>query len=132
MALNDKLTEKDETIVELRETINEKTQQIKELEIELSNRPEIKDDSSSSSEKPDYTAEIEEWKRKYEEVSGKFERLNTEFEKYKIKAESEIEELTISVANLEKRNVELKLMTSKIHQTDKYQHILRKIYTMFQ
>ena len=110
MALNDKLTEKDETIVELRETINEKTQQIKELEIELSNRPEIKDDSSSSSEKPDYTAEIEEWKRKYEEISGKFDRLNKEFEKYKIKAESETEELTISVANLEKRNVELKLM----------------------
>ena len=110
MALNDKLTEKDETIVELRETINEKTQQIKELEIELSNRPEIKDDSSSSSEKPDYTAEIEEWKRKYEEMSGKFERLNKEFEKYKIRADSEIEELKITAANLDKRNVELKLM----------------------
>ena len=110
MALNDKLTEKDETIVELRETINENTKQIKELEIELSNRPEIKDDSSSSSEKPDLNAEIEEWKRKHDEVSGKFDRLTKEFEKYKIKAESETEELTISVANLEKRNVELKLM----------------------
>ena len=56
---------------------------------------------------------MEVWKRKYEEMSGKFDRLNTEFEKYKIKAESEIEELTISVANLEKRNVELRLLLRK-------------------
>ena len=40
------------------ETITEKTERIKELEDELSKRPEIKDDSSSSSEKPDYSAEM--------------------------------------------------------------------------
>ena len=43
-------------------------------------------------------------------MNGKFEKLIAEFEKYKIKAESEIEELTISVTNLEKRNVELRLL----------------------
>lgn len=86
---------------------------IRELEEELANRPEIKDDSSSSSEKPDYSAEMEEWKKKYEEVNNKHDRLSKEFEKYKIKAESEIEELTISVANLEKRNIELKLLLRK-------------------
>ena len=94
----------------MRETITEKNERIKELEDELANRPEIKDDSSSSSEKPDYSAEVEEWKRKYEEMVGKYDKLTAEFEKYKIKATSEIEELTISVTNLEKRNVELKLL----------------------
>ena len=74
MALNDKVTERDETIVELRETISEHTKQIKELEDELAKRPEIKDDSSSSSEKPDYSAEMEEWKRKHDEISSEFEK----------------------------------------------------------
>ena len=46
-------------------------------------------------------------------MSGKFDRLDKEFEKYKIKAESEIEELKITAANLDKRNVELKLMLRK-------------------
>jgi len=69
MALNDKLSQEAETSQELRETITEKTERIRELEEELAKRPEVKDDSSSSSsdEKPDYSAEIEEWKKKYEE-----------------------------------------------------------------
>lgn len=95
----------------MRETITEKSERIRELEEELANRPEVKDDSSSSSEeKPDLSGEVEEWKRKYEEMTEKYDKLTAEFEKYKIKATSEIEELTISVTNLEKRNVELKLI----------------------
>ena len=39
----------------------------------------------------------------------KNKNLTRDFEGYKIKTGSEIEELTISVTNLEKRNVELKL-----------------------
>ena len=111
MALNDKLTQETEVSSDLRETIKENNERIKELEDELAKRPEIKDDSSSSSEeKVDNSAEIEEWKKKYESMVGKNERLTSDFEKFKIKAEAEIEELTISVTNLEKRNIELKLL----------------------
>ena len=65
MALNDKLTQETEVSSELRETITEKSERIRELEEEIANRPEpeIKDDSSSSSEeKPNFSAEMEEWK----------------------------------------------------------------------
>lgn len=111
VAINDKVTQKEEINLELKETITEKNERIKELEDELAKRPEIKDDSSSTSEeKPDFSAEMEEWKKKYEALDTKHTKLVSEYEKFKIKANSEIEELSISVTNLEKRNVELKLL----------------------
>ena len=68
------------------------------------------DSSSSSDEKEDRSAEVEEWKRKYEEMSELQSRTKSDFESFKRKTISEIEELNISITNLEKRNVELKLL----------------------
>jgi len=64
----------------------------------------VKDDSSSSSsEKEDHSAELEEWKKKHDKVKS-------DYEQFRRKTSSEIEELNITITNLEKRNVELKLL----------------------
>lgn len=79
-------------------------ERVKELEKELA---EAKDDSSSSSsEKEDHSAELEQWKKK-------FEKVTEEFETYQRRTQSEIKELNITVDNLEKRNIELKLQLKK-------------------
>ena len=55
------------------EEIKKLNERVKELEDDLANRPEPKDDSSDSysdkDEKEDNSAEIEEWKAKYEKIS---------------------------------------------------------------
>ena len=95
------------------EEIKKLNERVKELEDDLANRPEPKDDSSDSysdkDEKEDNSAEIEEWKSKYEKISQTHEQVTKDFDRYKRSTQSEIEELNISNQNLEKRNIELKL-----------------------
>lgn len=90
-----------EVSAELREEIPKLNERIKELEDELANVPEPKDDASSSSDsyKEDLSGELEELKAKL-----------AKFESFKRTIDSEVEELNITISNLEKRNIELKLL----------------------
>lgn len=103
MQLQDKLTTEQEAGAELREEIKKLNERISELENDLANRQVKDDSSSSSSEKEDHSKDVEEWKKKYE-------KIKSEFERYERTTTSEIEELKISIKNLEKRNVELKML----------------------
>ena len=73
LAVQDKLTAEKEVGAEMVEEIKKLNERVKELEDDLANRPEPKDDSSDSysdkDEKEDNSAEIEEWKSKYEKIS---------------------------------------------------------------
>ena len=114
MALQEKLTAETEVSSELRVEIKTLNERIQELEDELANRPEVKDDSSSSSsEKEDHSGELEEWKKKYQEKCAAFESMEAEYSTYKRRTTSQIDELQISVTNLEKRNAELKYLLNK-------------------
>ena len=112
MSLTDKLTVECETISDLKETITELNVRITELEEELANRPDVKDDSSSSSssEKEDRSAEVEKWKSKFEKLEKAHERYDSDMESHKRICKSEIEELTTTNQNWEKRIIELKLL----------------------
>ena len=70
MALNDRVSEESQVQSELRETITQHLERIRELEEELSNRP-ADNDSSSSEEKEDMSM----WKVKFEELTITHEGL---------------------------------------------------------
>ena len=114
MQLEDKLTIEKETVIELRSEIKELNLRIKELEDDLKNRPDAKDDSSSSSEeKEDWQAKYEDYKFKFESAQANYKQVTDDYKEYKRKSSSEIEELQISLTNLEKRNVELLVLLRK-------------------
>ena len=70
MALNDRVSEESQVQSELRETITQHLERIRELEEELTNRP-ADNDSSSSEEKEDMSM----WKVKFEELTISHESL---------------------------------------------------------
>lgn len=70
MALNDRVSEESQVQSELRETITQHLERIRELEEELTNRP-ADNDSSSSEEKEDMSM----WKVKFEELTITHEGL---------------------------------------------------------
>lgn len=70
MALNDRVSEESQVQSELRETITQHLERIRELEEELTNRP-ADNDSSSSEEKEDMSM----WKVKFEELTLTHEGL---------------------------------------------------------
>ena len=70
MALNDRVSEESQVQSELRETITQHLERIRELEEELTNRP-ADNDSSSSEEKEDMSL----WKVKFEELTITHEGL---------------------------------------------------------
>ena len=70
MALNDRISEESQLQSELRETISQHLERIRELEEDLNNRP-ADNDSSSSEEKEDMSM----WKVKFEELTISHESL---------------------------------------------------------
>ena len=70
MALNDRISEESQLQSELRQTISQHLERIRELEEDLNNRP-ADNDSSSSEEKEDMSM----WKVKFEELTISHESL---------------------------------------------------------
>ena len=70
MALNDRVSEESQIQSELRESISQHLERIRELEEELNNRP-ADNDSSSSEEKEDMSM----WKVKFDELNITHESL---------------------------------------------------------